>query len=109
MFSTDMDKYHKMSIQTSCKQYIHIQCTKQSRPTLKPYNSQIFGAEIFWKHGLKQNFLENMKSINSLILLEEFDEKMQTNICKILSAATSNNCIKWTVEGMLNEHNRKLF
>jgi len=47
MFSTDMDKYHKMSIQTSCKQYIHIQCTKQSWPTLKPYNSQIFGAEIF--------------------------------------------------------------
>jgi len=47
MFSTDMDKYHKMSIETSCKQYIRIQCTKQSRPTLKPYNSQIFGAEIF--------------------------------------------------------------
>jgi len=30
----------------------------------------IFGGEAFWRHDMKQNFSENMKTINSLTLLK---------------------------------------
>jgi len=39
-----------------------------------------------------------MKTMNSLILLKEFEVKMQTNICKISSAGTSNNCFMWPLK-----------
>jgi len=38
-----------------------------------------FVAETFCKHDVEQNFYENMKTINSLMLLKEFEENVQTN------------------------------
>jgi len=41
-----------------------------------------------------QNFSENIKTMASLIMLEEFEEKIQTNKhIKVPSAGTSDNCV----------------
>ena len=50
---------------------------KKSLSTLKPYGVRNFWSRNVLKRNIKQNFSENVKTINWLILLEEFMEKMQ--------------------------------
>jgi len=50
----------------------------------------IFGAEAFKNMTVKENFSENTKTINSLVLFEDFEEQSANKQrCKISSANTN--------------------
>ena len=88
-------------------------CVKKSRSTLRSYDVSNFRSrnilQIQYKAQCRWEY-KNYK--HSLFCLRNLMEKCkQTNICKILSADTSGNCVMWPVKEMLYQYrdNRKLF